>query len=68
MEEEVTIEKKFKNWNVWRDGTKKNIITFVPMTPGQALKHFKADAVEGLEKEYIDHFGMQVNAIEGRVS
>lgn len=53
---------------MWRDGTKKNIITFVPMTTGQALKHFKAGAVEGLEKEYIDHFGMQVNAIEGRVS
>jgi len=48
MAEEVTTEKKYKNWNVWRDGKMKKIIT-VPMTTGQALKHFKADAVEGCE-------------------
>jgi hypothetical protein len=45
MAEEVTIEKKYTNWNVWRDGKMKKIIT-VPMTTGQALKYFKADAVE----------------------
>jgi len=54
--EEVTIEKKFTSWDVWRDGTKKNIITSVPMTPGQALKFFKADAVEGLEKEDMEKY------------
>ena len=46
MEAEVTLQKKYTNWNVYRNGVKKNLITLVPMTPEQAMKHFKADAVE----------------------
>ena len=67
MEAEVTLKKKYTNWNVYRNGVKKNLITLVPMTPEQAMKHFKADAVEGLEEDYIDHFGQYVNSVEAQV-
>lgn len=53
-QEEITTEKKFANWYVWQDGQKKNITTQIPMTPSQALKHFHADAVQGVEGEYTD--------------
>ena len=66
--EEVTTTKKYNNWNVWRDGKKKNMFSILPMTTEQALKHFKADAVQGLEEEFVDHFGQHVNEVEGRVS
>lgn len=55
-QEEITTEKKFANWYVWQDGQKKNITTQIPMTPSQALKHFHADAVQGIEEEYTDKF------------
>ena len=46
--EEVTIQNKYTNWIVWKDREKKNLITILPMTPAQALKHFGATAVKGL--------------------
>ena len=68
MNEEVTIERKYTNWNVWCKGKMKNVITFAPMTPEQARIHFKADAVQGLEEEYVDDFGQFVNSVEAKVS
>lgn len=34
----------------------KNVTTQIPMTPSQALKHFHADAVQGIEEEHTDKF------------
>ena len=65
--EEMTTVKKYTNWDVWCDGEKKNRFTIMPMTPEEALKHFKADAVQGLEEEFVDCFGLQVNEVEGKV-
>lgn len=68
MTEETTTQKKYTNWNVWRDGVKKNLITLVPMTTEDALKHFEATAVQGLDEEYVDHFGQYVNRAEAKCS
>lgn len=68
MTEETTTQKKYTNWNVWRDGVKKNLITLVPMTTEDALNHFKATAVQGLDEEYVDHFGQYVNRAEAKCS
>ena len=65
--EEITIENKYTNWNVWKNGKKKNVITFVPMTTEQALNHFKADAVRGLDEEHMDEFGSYANEVEGKI-
>ena len=68
MTEEMTTQKKYTNWNVWCDGVKKNLITLVPMTTEDALKHFKATAVQGLDEEFVGHFGQYVNRAEAKCS
>ena len=49
--EEVTIVDKFTKWNVYQRKGKKLIESVqesTPMTPSQALKHFKASAISAI--------------------
>lgn len=49
--EETIYRQKFSEWNVWIHGRKKRRITHNCMTPGQALRYFKAYAVQGVSSE-----------------
>lgn len=49
--EEVTLRNKFTTWRVYRkvDGeVRETIEKTVPMTPNEALKHFKAKAISAV--------------------
>ena len=51
MSDEITSEYKFTRWNVYRRKGKKlmeSVEETSPMTPNEALKHFKASAVSAI--------------------
>ena len=50
-DEVVTLQDKFTKWNVYRRKGKKlteSVETSSPMTPNEALKHFKASAISAI--------------------
>ena len=46
----VTLADRFTTWKVYRSGKHATIEKTKPMTPSQALKHFKAYGVLGITK------------------
>jgi hypothetical protein len=48
MKEEKTTQKKYTQWRVYRRGKEEILSTPIPMTPADALFHFKAHTVQAV--------------------